>query len=132
MGVVVAFIYSWNMTLVTLVTVPFVCFSIYLEAKVMESSAMAEKMAIEKASQVAVEAIANVRTVTSLGQERNVMERYAAHIDTVEKACIKKLRFRGFVFGLGQASPFLAYGLSLYYGGTLVANGEVSYEDIIK
>lgn len=129
---VVAFIYSWNLTLVTLVTVPFVCLSIYLEAKVMESSAMAEKAAIEKASQVAVEAIANVRTVTSLGQERNVLERYSIHIDLVEKACIKKLRFRGFVFGLGQASPFLAYGLSLYYGGMLVANGEVNYEDIIK
>ncbi|KAI8127489.1 Multidrug resistance protein like protein 49 [Lucilia cuprina] len=131
-GVIVAFIYSWNLTLVTLVTVPFVCLSIYLEAKVMESSAMAEKAAIEKASQVAVEAISNVRTVTSLGQERNVLERYSTHIDLVEKACIKKLRFRGFVFGLGQAAPFFAYGLSLYYGGTLVANGEIDYENIIK
>ncbi|TMW46661.1 hypothetical protein DOY81_008256 [Sarcophaga bullata] len=131
-GMIVAFIFSWNLTLLTLVTVPFVCFSIYLEAKIMESSALNEKAAIEKASQVAVEAIANVRTVTSLGQERHVMERYATQIDLVEKACAKKQRFRGFVFGLGQAAPLLAYGLSLYYGGTLVANEEVSYEDIIK
>lgn len=131
-GVSVAFIFSWSLTLVTLVTVPFVCLSIYLESRFMESSAMAEKAAIEKASQVAVEAISNVRTVTSLGQERNVLERYSTQINLVEKACIKKLRFRGFVFGLGQASPFLAYGLSLYYGGMLVANGEVNYENIIK
>lgn len=98
----------------------------------MESSALNEKAAIEKASQVAVEAIANVRTVTSLGQERHVMQRYAKQIDLVEKACAKKQRFRGFVFGLGQAAPLLAYGLSLYYGGTLVANEEVNYENIIK
>lgn len=98
----------------------------------MESSALNEKAAIEKASEVAVEAIANVRTVTSLGQERHVMERYATQIDLVEKACIKKQRFRGFVFGLGQAAPLLAYGLSLYYGGILVADGDIRYENIIK
>lgn len=131
-GIVVAFIYSWSLTLVTLVTVPFVCLSICLEAKFMESSALAEKAAIERASQVAVEAISNIRTVASLGQEQNVLQRYSHQISLVEKACVSKLRFRGFVFGLGQASPFLAYGLSLYYGGILVANGETDYENIIK
>ncbi|XP_037948003.1 multidrug resistance protein homolog 49 [Teleopsis dalmanni] len=131
-GIIVAFIFSWNLTLVTLVTVPFVCLSIFFEARFMESSALAEKLAIEDASQVAVEAISNIRTVASLGLEKNVLSRYNEQIDHVDIACRKKVRFRGTVFGMGQASPFLAYGVSLYYGGLLVANEGLQYENIIK
>ncbi|XP_030388573.1 multidrug resistance protein homolog 49 isoform X2 [Scaptodrosophila lebanonensis] len=131
-GMIIAFIFSWKMTLLTLVTIPVVCFTIFLESRFVESSARAEREAIEHASQVAVEAIANIRTVASLGQESDVIKRYTDRIDQMEEACRRKVRYRGLVFGLGQASPFLAYGLSLYYGGTLVAKNEMPYEDIIK
>lgn len=131
-GTVLAFIFSWNLTLVTLVTIPFVCLSIFFESRFMESSAFAEKIAIENASQVAVEAIANIRTVTSLGQEQSVLDRYNDQIDRVDIACRKKTRFRGVVFGLGQVAPFIAYGISLYYGGQLIANDGLPYENVIK
>ncbi|XP_005191448.1 multidrug resistance protein homolog 49 isoform X2 [Musca domestica] len=131
-GVLVAFIFSWQLTLVTLVIIPFLCFSIVLEAKFTESFVANEKQAVEQASQVAVEAITNIRTVTSLGQERDIVKRYSEQIELVDRACAKKLRYRGLVFGLGQCSPILAYGLSLYYGGTLVADGVLPYENIIK
>ncbi|XP_073848261.1 multi drug resistance 49 isoform X1 [Musca autumnalis] len=131
-GVLVAFIFSWQLTLVTLVIIPFLCFSIVLEAKFTEAFVASEKKAVEQASQVAVEAITNIRTVTSLGQERDIVKRYSEQIEQVDKACAKKLRYRGLVFGLGQCAPILAYGLSLYYGGTLVADGVLPYENIIK
>uniref|UniRef100_A0A1B0A9F0 ABC-type xenobiotic transporter n=1 Tax=Glossina pallidipes TaxID=7398 RepID=A0A1B0A9F0_GLOPL len=130
-GIAVAFVYSWNLTLVTIVLVPFICLSIFLESRYMESSSLTEKAAFESASRIAVEAIANVRTVTSLGQERYVLERYSSQIDLVHKSCVKKLRFRGFVYGLGQSAPFFAYGISLFYGAILVANG-LPYENVIK
>ena len=98
----------------------------------MESSAAAEKEAIENASQVAVEAISNIRTVASLNHEQSVLDRYNAQINLVDTACRKKTRYRGVVFGLGQTSPFIAYGISLFYGGYLVANGQMSFENIIK
>uniref|UniRef100_A0A1I8NNJ9 ABC-type xenobiotic transporter n=1 Tax=Stomoxys calcitrans TaxID=35570 RepID=A0A1I8NNJ9_STOCA len=131
-GIIVALFYSWNLTLVTLVTVPFVCLSIMLEARFTESFVMEEKAAVEKASQVAVEAISNIRTVTSLGLERDIVQRYSEQIDLVNKACVKKIRYRGMIFGLGQSAPLLAYGISLYYGGQLVADGKIDYENIIK
>lgn len=131
-GIFISFTYSWSMTLVTLVTMPILLGCIYFEGVFMESSAKAEKEGIENASQVAVEAISNIRTVASLNHEQNVIDRYNQQINQVDKASRRKTRFRGFVFGLGQTSPFIAYGISLYYGGTLVANEEMSYEDIIK
>lgn len=127
-----SFIYSWNLTLVTLVTVPFVIGSIMIEGRYMEASSQVERQAVENASQVAVEAIANIRTINSLGQEKHVLERYVVQTDHADKASKKKIRFRGTVYGLGQASPFIAYGVSLYYGGMLVANDKIQYENIIK
>ncbi len=131
-GVILSFTYSWNLTLVTLLTVPLVCACILFESRFMEASTNVERLAIEDASRVAVEAIANIRTVTSLGQERHVLERYCEQIDKADKACRKKVRFRGVVYAMGQTAPFLASGISLYYGGILVANDGIPYADIIK
>ncbi|XP_002061354.3 multidrug resistance protein homolog 49 [Drosophila willistoni] len=131
-GLVIGFVFSWQQTLLTIVTLPLVCLSVYLEGRFIMKSAQSAKAAVEQASQVAVEAITNIRTVNGLGLERQVLRQYTDQIDQVDASCRAKVRFRGLVFSLGQAAPFLAYGISMYYGGVLVAEGRMSYEDIIK
>lgn len=131
-GIIIGFVFSWQQTLLTLVTLPFLCLSVYLEGRFIAKSVQWSKQAIEQASQVAVEAIANIRTVNGLGLERQVIERYTVQIDQVDVACRQKVRYRGLVFALGQTAPFLAYGVSLYYGGMLIANDGLPYEDVIK
>lgn len=91
-----------------------------------------EKEAIERATQVATEAIANVRTVASLRQEEDIIQRYTKEIMDVEEAVTKKLSFRGYVFATVQAIPIFAYAVALYYGGILVAREGVKYQDLIK
>ncbi|XP_016941168.4 multidrug resistance protein homolog 49 isoform X1 [Drosophila suzukii] len=131
-GMVVGFVFSWQQTLLTLVSLPLLCLSIYLEGRFIMKSAQEAKASIEEASQVAVEAITNIRTVNGLCLERQVLEQYVQQIDRVDVACKRKVRFRGLVFALGQAAPYLAYGISLYYGGILVSEGRIDYADIIK
>ncbi|XP_037948029.1 multidrug resistance protein homolog 49-like [Teleopsis dalmanni] len=127
-----AFFSSWNLTLVSLVTMPIICLSVFLEAYFMKSYALSEKLAVENASQIAVEAISNIRTVASLGLEKYVLHLYNAQIDHVNRTCREKFKFRGTFFGLGQASLFLVYGASLYYGGLLVADESIHYEKLLK
>ncbi|KAL7738619.1 hypothetical protein ACLKA6_006913 [Drosophila palustris] len=131
-GMLIGFLYSWQQTLLTIVTLPFLTLSVYLEGRFIAKNVQSAKAAIEDASQVAVEAIANIRTVNGLGLEKQVLERYTLQIDQVDIACRRKVRFRGAVFALGQVAPFVAYGISLYYGGTLIASGVLPYEDVIK
>lgn len=130
-GAIISFVYSWNLTLVTLITVPLLLGSVIIESKYMEKSTMKERNAIEVASTIAVEAISNLPTVTSLGQEPYVLKRYCDQIEIATRACEKSVRFRGLVFGFGQSMPFIAYGISLFYGGYLVADG-LEYKNIIK
>lgn len=131
-GIGISFYYNWKMTLVASVSIPIVLISIVMEARLVEQSNMKEKVAMENATKMAVEAISNIRTVASLGQEPHVLRRYMKEIDSVDDYCQKKSRFRGFVFGLGQTVPLMGYGLSLWYGGTLVAKREMPYENVIK
>ncbi|XP_058456656.1 multidrug resistance protein homolog 49 [Malaya genurostris] len=131
-GVGIALYYSWNLTLVSVVAIPIVLGSILLESRYMESSALKEKQALESAIKLAVEAISNIRTVASLGQEPYVLERYNTEIVKVDAACKKKTRLRGTVFALGQIMPFMGYGLALFYGGKLVSEAQLQYKDVIK
>lgn len=95
-------------------------------------SSLNEKQAMERGCRMAVEAIANIRTVASLGQEAHVLNRYTEEINKAESACQAKIRYRGTVYALGQTTPFLGYSLAFYYGGTLVANDGLEYKDVIK
>lgn len=124
--------FTWNLTLVSLVSVPLVLGGVYLEGRIINGSGMEEKRAMESATKVAVEAISNIRTVASLAQEWYFIEKYLKELEKVNTALKFKTKFRGVVFSFGQSAPFLAYALSLWYGGTLVANKEIGYEDVIK
>lgn len=131
-GIIVSFFYSWQMTLISSLTIPAVLLGIIMESRLVEKSNVKEKEAIENATRMAVEAISNIRTVASLGQEEHVYERYSKEIDNVHEFCKRKSRLRGLVFGLGQTVPLMGYGLSLGYGGYLVASHSMEYQDVIK
>lgn len=98
----------------------------------MSKANMIEKIEIERATQIAMEAVTNIRTVASLNQETSMIARYIKIISNVEKIVRKKTMFRGLVSACGQSMPFLAYALALYYGGILVAQRDVLFQNIIK
>jgi ABC-type multidrug transport system fused ATPase/permease subunit len=51
-GIILAFTYSWKMTLVSLVSVPVVFAGIFFESKVMHGQGLKEKIALEAATKV--------------------------------------------------------------------------------
>lgn len=81
---------------------------------------------------MAIEAITNIRTVASLGKEQSLFELYDKELLSGERTMHIKSIMRGFAFALGQTAPFLCYGISLWYGGVLVADEGLPYKDVIK
>lgn len=61
-----------------------------------------------------------------------MVSRYHEAGATATAVARRSMRFRGSVFAFGQTAPVAGYALALWYGGTLVANGEVHYKSIIK
>lgn len=87
---------------------------------------------MEGGCKMAVEAIAQIKTVVSLGQEEHIINRYNEEIAKSEVACRSKIKYRGLVYALGQSTPLFGYALALWYGGMLMANEGLDYKSVIK
>nr|CAD7404336.1 unnamed protein product [Timema poppensis] len=131
-GTILGLYYSWKLALVSLVTVPLVLGGIYGESKIIHSGGLHEKEALECATKIAVEAIANLRTVASLGAEHLFIRLYEEQLRVAKASSQMKTKIRGLVFALGTSAPFFAYALTLYYGGVLTITEGLPYENIIK
>uniref|UniRef100_W8BN80 Multidrug resistance protein-65 n=1 Tax=Ceratitis capitata TaxID=7213 RepID=W8BN80_CERCA len=124
--------YCWNLALVCVCACPVIVGSIIFESKFMSASLVYEKAALEEASRIATEAITNIRTIAGLRREAQIIERYNLEIDKVKAMIQRKLKYRGLINASGQAFIFFAYAVALCYGGVLVSEGKVPFQDIIK
>ncbi|XP_017468038.1 PREDICTED: multidrug resistance protein homolog 65 [Rhagoletis zephyria] len=124
--------YSWNLALVCVCACPVIVGSIIFETKFMSASLVHEKTALEEASRIATEAITNIRTIAGLRREAQTIEIYNLEIDKVQALIRQKLKYRGLINASGQAFIFFAYAAALCYGGVIVSQGKLPFQDIIK
>lgn len=130
-GFGVSLFYSWKLTMVVGCSMPLVLVALIVDARYSEASMVAEKSALQKASNIAVEAISNIRTVAGLCLESFVIRRYNADVMEVEKMCLRKSKFRGLIYATGLSMPLFVYGPAFYYGAVLVIQG-LHYQNILK
>ncbi|XP_053957186.1 multidrug resistance protein homolog 65 [Anastrepha ludens] len=124
--------FSWKLALVCMCACPIIVGSIIFESKFMSTSLLHEKAVLEEACRIANEAISNIRTIAALRREAQTIEIYNSEIDKVQSLIRKKLKYRGLINASGQAFIFFAYAVGLCYGGVLVSEGKVPFQDIIK
>jgi ABC-type multidrug transport system fused ATPase/permease subunit len=84
-GIVLAFIYGWAITLVVLGFIPFIIISGVLQTKMMAGFSGKDKDAIEEAGKFTGEAISNIRTVAVLNKESYFAKLYSDKIDAPYK-----------------------------------------------
>lgn len=81
---------------------------------------------------MAVEAVANVRTVASLGREQTFVEDYAEQLTPALTLAKRSTHWRGVVYGLSRGLFSFVLAASMYYGGILISRNEVSYADVFR
>ncbi|XP_055690906.1 multidrug resistance protein homolog 49-like [Lutzomyia longipalpis] len=128
----VGLIINWRLTLIVSITIPLLLVVAFFDSQYAKSSAVNEKKAMENASRIAVEAISNIRTLASLGQEQYVLERFNRELESAEKEALKSKRFRGFAYSLNLTSYVLSYGIAYFFAAHFMANGQISIVDVIK
>ncbi|XP_013148516.1 PREDICTED: multidrug resistance protein homolog 49-like [Papilio polytes] len=131
-GIILSLYYTWQMTLVSLVSVPMVIVAVVLEGRVLAEGIATSREASNKANTIATEAISNIRTISAFCGEEGVITRYKEAGLVASGRERRSMRWRGAVFSFGQTAPVAGYALSLWYGGVLVANKEVHYKSVIK
>lgn len=58
--------------------------------------------------------------------------RYVDEMMNLEKIVRSKLVWRGLANSVAQSIPFFGYAIALYYGGLLVASGEIHFKNVLK
>ncbi len=81
---------------------------------------------------LAIEAITNIRTVAGLGREKTFVQKYVQELEGPHNKAKKKSHIRGLVFGFAQSMPFYAYAGCMYYGGYLVDQKSLEYQNVYK
>ncbi|XP_010234205.1 ABC transporter B family member 1 [Brachypodium distachyon] len=125
-GFVVGFTAAWQLALVTLAVVPLIAVIGGLTAATMGKLSSRAQDALSEASNIAEQALAQVRAVQSFVGEERVARAYSAALAVAQRIGYKN----GFAKGLGLGGTyftvFCCYALLLWYGGRLVRGGHTN------
>nr|KYP57752.1 ABC transporter B family member 4 [Cajanus cajan] len=131
-ALVIAFEANWQLSLIVLVLVPLVLVNGHAQMKSMQGFSTNAKKLYEEASQVANDAVGNIRTVAAFCAEEKVMELYQKKCLGPIQTGIRQGLVSGTGFGLSIFFLFSVYACSFYAGARLVEHDKTSISDVFR
>ncbi|NXN04401.1 ABCBB protein, partial [Sylvia borin] len=131
-AMIIAFYFSWKLSLVIMCFLPFLALSGAVQGKMLTGFASQDKKALEATGRIASEALSNIRTVAGIGKEKMFIDNFEKHLDLPYRAAIKKAHVYGLCFGFAQSIVFIANSVSYRYGGFLVDNEGLHYSFVFR
>jgi len=119
---------NWKLGLALTFVVPFVLGSGIVETKLGEGQNVKKSKGLEKAGNVAIECISNIRTVVSLGREETFHSLYMSHLLEPYQQAKKNSPIRGIIYAVTINASLMASIIAIYYGGYLIAYEQLNYE----
>jgi len=130
-AVAVLFWKSWQLTLLMLLVVPLVAVGAGIYGRKLRAVSRQVQDALADASGVAEEALSGVRTVRAFAREAMEVARYGKSVDRSFEVARRRASLAAVFTGL---VTFLGYGalvLVLWWGGRMLALGEISSGDLL-
>lgn len=129
-AIIIAFIYSWQLTLLVLAFVPLLGVAGVIEWKLYAGGSDESRKDLEQAGKVVTEATANIRTVQSLTRELTFWENYKIKLGASRRKGYLSALLKGAVFSLSQGIIYFAYSASFRLGGHLVGKGSLTFDSV--
>lgn len=129
---IVSLLSCWQVALVGIATLPLLIGSQVAEQSFVKGFAGDVAAAHERASVIAGEAVANVRTVAAFNAEKKVLELVESELQQPEKSSFIRGNIAGVFFGVAQFAMYSSYSLTLWYGSALVKSGQADFASVIR
>ncbi|KAF3009413.1 hypothetical protein E8E14_010194, partial [Neopestalotiopsis sp. 37M] len=130
-SLVIAFVWSWDLTLVTCSLLLYIVavLSLAMPRIVKGQSAMAQSDA--EATSIASEALANVRLVMAFGAQKRILSSYNEWVEKSRKRGYKFAPVIGIQIGCIYFGMFGAFGLAFWYGTQRYSVGAISNAGVV-
>ncbi|KAB0792571.1 hypothetical protein PPYR_14530 [Photinus pyralis] len=128
----VSMYFEWRLGLVALTFTPFILLAIFFEGRFVKTENENRHKTLERSTMIAVEAVANLRTVASLNAEDIFYNKYCNELMPQYRNALRNTHVRAIVLGLARSIMFFAYSVCMYYGGTLIVDEGMAFEKVFK
>ncbi|TMW55287.1 hypothetical protein Poli38472_013178 [Pythium oligandrum] len=122
---------SWALTLVMLAVFPLLIAGQVVRMKQLKGAdGLSDELADVGAA--ASEALSNIRTVVSLGLEKNVTEKFYGLLEAPLANGRKEAQINGLALGFSSFIVFATYALVFWYGGKLVDDKNITFVEMMR
>jgi len=121
---------SWRLTLVMMAVVPIVAVAAGVYGRLLRRVARRVQDALARASEVAEETLAGIRTVRTFDGEAAEVRRYGAAVDESYQLAKHRARLVAVFLGAVSFAGYAAIAAVLWYGGVLLSAGQMSIGEL--
>ncbi|KAL7136709.1 hypothetical protein ABFS83_10G048600 [Erythranthe nasuta] len=126
------FVLQWRLALVLVAVFPVVVAATVLQKMFMTGFSGDLEAAHAKATQLAGEAVANMRTVAAFNSEAKIVGLFTSSLQTPLRRCFWKGQIAGSGYGIAQFLLYASYALGLWYASWLVKHGISDFSSTIR
>ncbi len=119
---VVAFVYSWKLTLVLVAIAPLIALAAVIQGKLLASGAAKNAESYRQVSSLALEVIAGFRVVASFVWEEEAEALLEARLQATRRERLEGVHLMGVGSGFSFFCIFAVYSLGFWYGAQLIAD----------
>lgn len=129
-GIAILLLTSWRLTLVMLSIVPIVVLGAVIYGRMLRALSRKVQDALARSTEVAEETLSGIRTVRAFARESLEVERYAKAVDASLALARRRARAGAVFQGAVGFAGFGSVAAVLWYGGTLVLDGQMGVGDL--
>ena len=131
MGLIVGFIFSWQLTLLCIGFLPLMMFASAIHIKLKMGAGVEDELAEKQAGTILSECMINTKSIFCYNFQSKAVELYSDVLERNKKS-LCSLVVNGLLTGLSQFMMYGVYACVFYVGGILIKNQSIDFGQMMR